>query len=310
MREATRWARAIRMLDPRGQAGQLRRERLERLGPGRHRRPGPAGRLPLASTSTPAATTTGPTCCSRTRPSAPSGVPGRSSSGRPTGSGSPEPPRIAYDEWNVWYRDRRPARWRSGTHFADALAVGDLPEHLRPELRLGADGQPGADGERDRADRHHRRTPWPSSRSTTRCCCTPRPRWTRRWTCTWTARRSARERPAATSRWPHRVADLGPFRLVDAAASVSADRGRIAVTLVNRSPDEAETVEVVLRDIAFGGSPRSGRSPRTRPAARTLPDVETSGPGPRDRRTTKDGTVTLTLPPQSFTVIEAAMTSR
>ena len=41
--------------------------------------------------------------------------------------------------------------------------------------------------------------------------------------------------PRGASRWPHRVADLGPFPLVDAAASVSKDRGRIAVTLVNRT---------------------------------------------------------------------------
>jgi len=42
-------------------------------------------------------------------------------------------------------------------------------------------------------------------------------------------------------RWPHRVADLGPFTLIDAAATASADRRRVAVTLVNRNPDGAET---------------------------------------------------------------------
>ena len=52
-------------------------------------------------------------------------------------------------------------------------------------------------------------------------------------------------------RWPHRVADLGPFTLVDAAATASAEPGRLALTLVNRSPDEPETAEIVLRDLAF-----------------------------------------------------------
>jgi len=41
------------------------------------------------------------------------------------------------------------------------------------------------------------------------------------------------------------VSDLGPFPMVDAAATVSSDRGRIALTLVNRNPDQAETAEIV-----------------------------------------------------------------
>ena len=56
---------------------------------------------------------------------------------------------------------------------------------------------------------------------------------------------------AHRSRWPHRVADLGPFAMVNAAATASADRGRIALTLVNRNPGDPETIEVVLRDLAF-----------------------------------------------------------
>src|SRR5262249_51044336 len=56
------------------------------------------------------------------------------------------------------------------------------------------------------------------------------------------------------SRWPHRVADLGPFSLVDAAATTSSDRRRLALTLVNRSPDQPEQAEIVLRDLAFDGA--------------------------------------------------------
>ena len=67
---------------------------------------------------------------------------------------------------------------------------------------------------------------------------------------------------------------------------------------------------MVLRDMAFGGSAEI----RTVTAAsggeaRTLPDVETARIA-EGSENTKDGTVTLTLPPQSFTVIEAAMTSQ
>jgi alpha-N-arabinofuranosidase len=109
------------------------------------------------------------------------------------------------------------------------------------------------------------------------------------------------ELPQGASRWPHRVADLGPFALVDAAASVSTDRGRIAVTLVNRDPDAAEEARLVLRDFVFAG-----------PAAiTTLTDggtvtstAVTSGTGPAR------GALAVSLPPRSFTVLEAPIAAR
>jgi alpha-N-arabinofuranosidase len=112
------------------------------------------------------------------------------------------------------------------------------------------------------------------------------------------------------SRWPHRVADLGPFSLIDAAATVSVDRRRLALTLVNRSPDEPETARIVLRDHAFDGAVAIRTVTANRnPDARPLPGVEgvhlSEGSESPDAQT-----VTLTLPPQSFTVAEAATTSR
>jgi alpha-N-arabinofuranosidase len=109
------------------------------------------------------------------------------------------------------------------------------------------------------------------------------------------------ELPASASRWPHRVADLGPFSLVDAAASVSADRMRIAVTLVNRSPDAADEASLVLRDFAFAG-----------PATVTTltdgdPSGERGGPSPL---AAGGHTLAITLPPRSFTVVEAPITER
>jgi len=112
------------------------------------------------------------------------------------------------------------------------------------------------------------------------------------------------------SRWSHRVADLGPFSLVDVAATVSADRRRLALTLVNRSPDEPDTAQIVLRDHAFDG-PAGIRTvtANSDPGARPLPGIE--GVHLSEGSETPDAhTVTLTLPPQSFTVVEAATTSR
>ena len=107
------------------------------------------------------------------------------------------------------------------------------------------------------------------------------------------------------SRWPHRVADLGPFTMVDAAATASTDRGKLALTLVNRNPDEPETVEIAVRDLAFDGDAQVATVTAERgPGARVLPDVE-GACLEEGSETPKGAVLTLTLPPQSFTVVEA-----
>ena len=167
---------------PAGQAGQLRDERLERLGPGGHRRAGPPGRLPLAAH------------LHRVRrllderaPAAPGRArdpvrPGAHRAGRVREEDRPPAAdRLRRVERLVPHRRRHAG---GAVQLPGRAGRGHLPEHLHPELRLGADGQPGPDGERDRADRHHRPTRSRSSRSTTRCCCTPGPPWTSRSTFT------------------------------------------------------------------------------------------------------------------------------
>ena len=63
------------------------------------------------------------------------------------------------------------------------------------------------------------------------------------------------ELPPAASRWPHRVADLGPFGLVDAAAprqrGPRPDRGDAGQQEPGRSRKKPE---LVLRDFAFDGA--------------------------------------------------------
>jgi alpha-N-arabinofuranosidase len=107
------------------------------------------------------------------------------------------------------------------------------------------------------------------------------------------------------SRWPHQVADLGPFTLVDAAATADTGRGRVALTLVNRNPDQAETVEIVLRDRTFSGAAQITTLTAERAdRPRELPDVE-GVQLQEGTETPSGGTCVLTLPPRSFTVAEA-----
>jgi len=219
------------------------------------------------------------------------------------------PAAIAYDEWNVWYRTMTVDLAERYTH-ADALAVATYlnifvrncdrvrmanlaqlvnaiapivatPDgaaaqpiyypfllHARAALDFAADAH--VDGEMVPAD-------------------------AARW-------------PAEASRWPHRVADLGPFTLVDAAASVSADRRRLAVTLVNRSP-EAEPARLVLCDAAFDGDATvttltAGRADDPWPLPGVQPAHLEAGGEPA-----RGPVFAVTLPPQSFTVIEAPLTA-
>jgi alpha-N-arabinofuranosidase len=118
------------------------------------------------------------------------------------------------------------------------------------------------------------------------------------------------ELPPGASRWPHRIADLGPFTLVDAAASVSGDRAAVAVTLVNRSPDAADDARLVLRDFAFAGpvtvTTLTAGDPSGQPGdPAPLPGI---APAHLATATVEPGAgsvLALTLPPRSFTVVQA-----
>jgi alpha-L-arabinofuranosidase len=132
---------------------------------------------------------------------------------------------------------------------------------------------------------------------------------------------------AGPSRWPHRVTDLGPFSVIDAAATVSGHivsansagsansasgagsdvTRRIAVTMVNRSPDETAQTEVLLRDYAFDG-PAVIRTVTagTGEQSRVLPDVATANLE-EGSVTTADDRAVIELPPQSFSVLEAVL---
>ena len=113
------------------------------------------------------------------------------------------------------------------------------------------------------------------------------------------------ELPQDASRWGHRIADLGPFTLVDAAASVSTDRRAIAVTLVNRSPDAAEEARLVLRDFAFAGP--AAVTTLTAGGPVPLPGVAPAHLAESTMTAAHGPVLALTLPPRSFTVVEAPM---
>lgn len=213
------------------------------------------------------------------------------------------PPKIAYDEWNVWYR-KMTVDLEERYTFADALAVGtylnifvrnagwvkmanlaQMVNAIAPVVTTPdtAAVQPiyypvllHAQAALDVALDTYVQGPHLD------------PVW-----------------PASPGRWPYRVADLGPFTAIDAAATATGRIDRVAVTIVNRSPDQPQATEIVLRDHSFAG-PAEITTITAGGAGepRVLPDVPTVHTE-RGTENPTGGIVALTLPPQSFTLVEA-----
>ncbi|HEY1642986.1 MAG TPA: alpha-L-arabinofuranosidase C-terminal domain-containing protein [Streptosporangiaceae bacterium] len=214
-------------------------------------------------------------------------------------------PKLAYDEWNVWYR-ADDGQLEERYDFSDALAVGtylnifvrncdrvamaNLAQMVNAIAPIVTSPQAAAVQPIYYPVLLHARG---ALEAAVDCYVTG----------------PTVDGPAAepAGRWPHRVADLGPFHLVDAAATASA--GRLSLTLVNRST-EPESAEIVLRDLAFDGSAEVTTVTAERgPAARILPDVETASVEEGSEKPV-GSLLSLTLPPQSFTAVEVATTSR
>jgi alpha-N-arabinofuranosidase len=216
------------------------------------------------------------------------------------------PPRIAYDEWNVWFRTRDGALEERYT-FSDALAVAT---YLNIFVR-NCDWVQMA----NLAQMVNAIAPIVTTHETAAVQPIYYPVLLHAQAALDVAADVRVDGPTVAplhgehrSRWPHTVADLGPFTLVDAAATTSAARDSLALTLVNRNPDQPETVEIVLRDLAFEGA-LTVRTVTAEQAgqARELPDVE--GVQMREgTETPHGGRCVLNLPAQSFTVVQAATT--
>ena len=100
------------------------------------------------------------------------------------------------------------------------------------------------------------------------------------------------------SRWEHRVGDLGPFSLVDAAATMDKNRSQLAVTLVNRSENEERT-ELILQRGSFEGPAKVTSVTGTGRASR-IEAVEEARSSEGEVMPT-GSRLKMDLPPRSFT---------
>jgi len=113
--------------------------------------------------------------------------------------------------------------------------------------------------------------------------------------------------PVPGDRWQYRIADLGPFATIDAAATVDTARSKVAVTIVNRDPSAESSVDVRLLGGTFAGpatvtTMTEGAGAEPSPA----PDIGRANVESRSQAAAADRIV-VAVPPASFTVIEVAM---
>jgi alpha-N-arabinofuranosidase len=215
-----------------------------------------------------------------------------------------EAPRIAYDEWNVWYR-RHDGTLEERYDISDALAVGT---YLNIFVRNCAWVRMANLAQLVNAIAPIVTTPETAAVQPIYYPFLLHVRAALDEAVDLRVDGSTVDQavPLDQSRWPHRIDDLGPFDLVDAAATVDRGRTRLAVTLVNRSL-AAEPVELVARDCVLRGEAVLRVVTGERDAAsRTIADVETAHLEERTEAAA-GSTLAFELPPKSFTSVEVAI---
>jgi alpha-N-arabinofuranosidase len=214
------------------------------------------------------------------------------------------PPRIAYDEWNVWYR-RHDGTLEERYDLADALAVAT---YLNIFVRNCAWVRMANLAQLVNAIAPIVTTPeqavvqpiyYPVLLHAQAALDEAVDLWV-------DGGKIEDPGPLDDTRWPHRIDDLGPFDLIDGAATVDTGRTRLAVTLVNRSEGE-ERVELVVRDRSLAGEARVRMlTGETDPSARELAEVEGARLDSHAERAS-GSTLAFVLPAKSFAAVEVGL---
>ena len=106
------------------------------------------------------------------------------------------------------------------------------------------------------------------------------------------------------SPWPHRVADLGPFDMLDVAATYDVSEHAVALFVVNRDPERDTLTTVQLADARFEGEVKAWEV--TGPAPDAINSFEEQHVKTRERSVKPSGrSFEHTLPACSVTVFRA-----
>jgi alpha-N-arabinofuranosidase len=150
---------------------------------------------------------------------------------------------VAYDEWNVWFRTKD-SRLEEGYNLADALAVATFLNvfvrrcatvrmaNLAQLVNVIAPIVTAPEG-------LFRQTIFHPFRLASAC--------TRELSVsTFVDSGTHAFRPVPGGRWTHRIDDLGPFQLLDVAATRDAEARHLTVSVVNRDPDRPSQARISL----------------------------------------------------------------
>jgi alpha-L-arabinofuranosidase len=214
-------------------------------------------------------------------------------------------PRIAYDEWNVWYRVHD-AALEERYSFADALAVAtylnifvrnckwvemanlaQMVNAIAPIVttKQSALVQP---------------IYYPFLLHATTALDDAVDIWV-------DSPKVEAPRASAGEYWRPRIADLGPFTTIDASATCDTGLNNVCVTIVNRDPGSTDRVELRVYDGAFTGKARIRTITEDGNLGnRPEPDIEGVKLEDRSEQATGDVLV-VELSPSSFTVIEVGL---
>ena len=220
------------------------------------------------------------------------------------------PVHVAYDEWNVWFRQRADRAHENGLEerytLADALAVATylnvFVRHCRT-VRMANLAQlvnviapvvTRPDGLLLQATYHPLRLyaehTQPLALDALVDC-----------------EQVTHVDPPAPDPWPHRVADLGPFKLLDVAATRDPDARRLVLAVVNRSPDSAVRTTVSLGGAVASGQVTTWRVDGADPRASNDFDHPDEVTVTTQRRTTKADQLEEDFPPHSLTLLDVEL---
>jgi alpha-L-arabinofuranosidase len=102
----------------------------------------------------------------------------------------------------------------------------------------------------------------------------------------------------------HRVADLGPFKVLDVAATRDQDARRLVLAVVNRAPQAAVHATVTIGGAAAGGQVTTWRVDAQGPGARNDFDRPDEVTVREERRALEADRLEEAFPPHSLTVLE------
>jgi alpha-N-arabinofuranosidase len=211
------------------------------------------------------------------------------------------PVQVAYDEWNVWFRERAGGLEERYT-LADALAVATylnvFVRHCRT-VRMANLAQlvnviapvvTGPDGLFLQTIYHPLRLyaahTLPVALDPLVDCDTV-----------------THDDPPSPDPWPHRVGDLGPFKVLDVAATRDHDARRLTLAVVNRAPEATVHATVTLGGAIVDGQVTTMRVDAASPDARNDFDRPDAVTVREERRTLKADQLEEDFPPHSLTLL-------